>query len=215
MKEEVAKQGETTNEAGTEEHEESAVTPEQESDSPKSASDFARFGLSQNYTEMISVEERVMSIPVRRPPKQMFIRVHPQISFMTFLLESEHDRQTYLVEPHLHAELARELVAKKLHLAIDRENNIFLWKIKLPGPDGTLDSWNKSAHVAAATAVNDWVRVVANMQLGAYDVISAGGQIPEPSWPDLALDEILSIAFEGCIIDSIDHDVVRRLRGEV
>jgi hypothetical protein len=32
-----------------------------------------------------------------------------------------------------------------------------------------------------------WVRITANMSLGAYEIFEATGDLPDPTWPDLAL----------------------------
>jgi hypothetical protein len=83
----------------------------------------------------------------------------------------------------------------------------------LPGPDGRIDHWNSSALEAATLAENSWVRVSANMHLGAYELFTATGDIPEPEWPDLSFEEILKIAFKGRYIDTLDHSVIQRLLG--
>ena len=58
------------------------------------------------------------------------------------------------------------------------------------------------------------VRVSANMSLGAYDIYKALGNLSDPEWPDESMDEIVRIAFRNSFIDSYDHPVLRRLRGE-
>jgi hypothetical protein len=64
-------------------------------------------------------------------------------------------------------------------------------------------------------AMQRWVRVKANMSLGAYEVYEASANIPEPAWPgDLTFDQMLKIAFKGRLVDSFDHPVLKRLRGE-
>ena len=87
--------------------------------------------------------------------------------------------------------------------------------MKLPGPDGKYNEWHRSSAEAAEIAMRKWVRLTANMSLGAYEVFEATGDLPEPTWPDLPFQEILKIAFRDHIIDSVDHPVVQRLRGAV
>jgi hypothetical protein len=53
------------------------------------------------------------------------------------------------------------------------------------------------------------------MSLGAYDVRVATAPLPDPEWPVLGFDAILELAFRGRVIDSLDHSVLRRLRGEL
>jgi len=37
----------------------------------------------------------------------------------------------------------------------------------------------------------------------------------EPTWPELSMREILSLAFRDKLITSLDHPIVRGLRGEI
>jgi hypothetical protein len=106
------------------------------------------------------------------------------------------------------------MVVKVLYHGITRQGVNFLWPIKLPDEAGNLDSWNKSALEAADIAKDKWIRLSANRPLGAYDIFVARGNIPEPMWPLQSFQELLTVAFKGCIIDSLDHPAVRRLRGE-
>jgi hypothetical protein len=60
-----------------------------------------------------------------------------------------------------------------------------------------------------------WVRVAANTSLAGYDVFKATAPLPPPAWPELSFEELLRIAFRDRYIDTMDHIVLRRLRGEV
>ena len=51
------------------------------------------------------------------------------------------------------------------------------------------------------------------MNLGAYEVFKASGDIPEPNWPDNSLEDIIKIAFKEKFIQSMEHPVVQRLLG--
>lgn len=124
---------------------------------------------------------------------------------------------TYLVARDLWPDLAAETTfgARALYTAMNRQNVLFLWPVKLPAADGRLDEWSRSASEAAELAINHWVRVQANMSLGAYEVCRATGQLPDPVWPEQSFSELLKIAFRDRYIDSPDHPVLRQLRGEV
>jgi len=90
-----------------------------------------------------------------------------------------------------------------------------LWPVRLPSPDGRQLAWHHSAQVAAEMAMKRWIRVKANMSLGAYDIFEANCTIPEPEWPsDISFPKLLEIAFKGRLVDSLDHPVLKRLRGE-
>jgi len=68
---------------------------------------------------------------------------------------------------------------------------------------------------AAQLATNRWVRVTANLGLGAYEIFEASAALPEPVWPDISFTQLLSIAFRDRFINSPDHPVLKRLRGEL
>ena len=52
------------------------------------------------------------------------------------------------------------------------------------------------------------------MQLGAYKHITANADWEEPVWPPLDIGEILRRSVgEQHIINSVDHSVVREIRG--
>jgi hypothetical protein len=61
--------------------------------------------------------------------------------------------------------------------------------------------------------VRRWVRVKANMSLGAYEIFEAEASIPDPEWPDVPFQELLRIGFRDRLIDRLDHPVIKRLRG--
>src|SRR5262249_43815964 len=90
---------------------------------------------------------------------------------------------------------------------------VSLWPIRLPAPDDRKTEWPRSAREAAELAMTRWVRVKANMSLGAYEIFEAPGVVAEPVWPELSYAELLRIAFRERIITAFDHPVIKRLRG--
>lgn len=179
--------------------------------------DPASLRLSQNFTDSTGVKKLLTTVPVRKPNKQDFIRIHPDPTYRleTAVLEFKEERETYLVAPALWSELPSELTPKVLFTAMNRQKVLFLWPIRLPGEDGKIDDWNASALEAATMAQQGWIRVSANMSLGAYEIYSASGELPEPEWPDYSLSQILEIAFKGRYINDLNHPALRRLRGEL
>ena len=47
----------------------------------------------------------------------------------------------------------------------------------------------------------------------AYDVTVARGDLPDPEWPDMSFDAVFQLAFEGRVIDTNDHPLIRQLEG--
>lgn len=178
--------------------------------------DPARLRLSQNFGELAATRKVLTSVPVTKPNKQQWVRVHPDAAYREnlALIEEKESRTMYVVERGLVAELAEEVIYVTLHTAMTREGTVFLWPARLPNADGRPNSWHDSAREAAAAAVKGWVRVVANMGIGAYEYWVAPGTLAEPEWPELSYGELLAIAFKGDrFIDSLDHPLVARLKG--
>jgi len=173
--------------------------------------------LSQSFVDTAGVKKLLTTIPVRKPSPQEFVRVHPSPEYRENfpIIELKDEREEYIVTASLVPELIGEFVIKTLYLAINRQGTLFFWPARLPGPDGKDMNWWKSGREAAQLAMKDWVRVKANMNLGAYDIFKAGSVISEPEWPTLGYWELIKIAFRDHLIDRIDHPVIKRLRGQV
>lgn len=172
--------------------------------------------LSQDFGASVGVRKLLTTIPVRKPNRQEFVRVHKSEDYrlQTAILELKEEREIYLVAPSLLAELPGEVTLVELFTSVTRQNVLFLWPVKIPGLDGRVMAWHSSALDAAQKAQDRWIRVAANMSLGAYEIFEATGDIPEPEWPKLEFKEILKIAFRDHFINSPDHPVIGRLRGE-
>jgi hypothetical protein len=183
---------------------------------PDVFADLAGLRLSQDFAATVGVKRALVTIPVRKPAKEWFVRTQPSLRLETVVLELKEDREIYFVAPALWPELASESTfsPRALLAAMNRQAILFVWPIRLPGPDGKLDDWNRSALEAATMAETRWVRVASNMHLGAYDICTATADWPEPEWPDLQLNEILRIAFKDRVIETLDHPTLKRLRGE-
>ena len=165
--------------------------------------------------EAVGVKRVLTTLPVRKPGRQEFVRVHPGEAYRleTGLLELKEDREFYLLHPDVRPELADEMVPVRLHLAVARSGAVFLWPVRLPGPDGRHNAWHESAEKAALLATKQWVRLSANIAAGGYDTFTANAALAEPEWPELSMAELLKLAFADRYVTSLDHPVVRRLRG--
>jgi len=181
--------------------------------------DPAAYRLSGQFNGAMSVKKLLTTVPVRKPDKTWFVRTHPSEAFrlQTAVIELKEDRETYLVPQHLWPELVGESALKPMLLvtAVNRQGVVFLWPCRMPGEDGRLDSWSESAVEAVKLASEGWVRVKSNMSLGAYEPFLACGELSEPEWPDTDLGGLLKVAFRDKLINSADHPVLRKLRGEV
>jgi hypothetical protein len=171
--------------------------------------------LSQNFAETAGTKKLLLTVPVRKPNPQDFVRAHPDLQYRTTIavIELKDDRESYLLMPEIAQELPGECVFVICHTAINRQGVVHLWPVRLPASDGRINEWHRTAMEAAERAMTRWVRVKANMGLGAYEVFEAASSIPDPTWPEYSFHQLLEIAFRDRLIKSLDHPVIKRLRG--
>ena len=178
--------------------------------------DLSNLRLNQSFTETAGVKKHITTIPVRKPSAQDWVRVHPdpqmRDNFPLIELKDEGGEE-YVIAGLLVGELVGEFVSKTLYFSINRQGVPSLWPVRLPDPDGREMDWHRSAREAAELAMSRWVRVKANMSLGAYEVFEAQGILAEPVWPDLDFQQIIRVAFRDRLITTLDHPVIKRLRG--
>jgi len=173
--------------------------------------------LDQSFIEAAGVKKLLTTVPVRKPNKQDFVRVHPDPAYRltTAIIELRDDRgEVYLVAPHMAVQVPGEVTPVTIYTAINRQGVVFLWPAKVPGTDGRVNEWHRSGMEAAEAAMARWMRVKANMALGAYEMYEASATIPDPVWPTASFKELLKIGFRENLIDDLDHPVLKRLRGE-
>jgi hypothetical protein len=177
--------------------------------------DLANLRLDQSFVESAGVKKLITTVPVRKPNPQDFVRVHPGAEYREPLavIELKDDREFYLLPPPIARELPGEFVMVMLFTAINRQGVVNLWPVRLPASDGRINKWHLSAMEAAELAMKRWLRVKANMALGAYEMFEAAGTIPDPEWPPLSFQELVRIAFHHQYVDRLDHAVISRLRG--
>ena len=176
--------------------------------------DFSKFALSQNFGAQIKVIKRLTTVPVRKPSKIRWFRIHPEYKLDVLLLKyGDRGDDFYLVEPSLADQLIDLAQSFKLVVAVDRQGVVFVWPLRIPDPERAMN-WHLSALEVASHAEIQWTRMHAHMNLGAYENHTAEGITDEPKWPKMLMNEILEIAFKNKIIDRLDHFVLKQLRGE-
>jgi len=174
--------------------------------------------LDQSYADTVGVKKLLTTVPVRKPNRQDFVRVHPDPAYRltpAAIIEVKEDREVYLVTPDMAQALPGEFATVTLFTTINRQGMLHLWPVKLPNPEGRYNEWHRSAAEGAERATKKWVRVFASMSLGAYEIFEASGDLPDPVWPDFSFEEILKIAFRERLVDRVDHPLVQRLQGIV
>src|SRR5262245_48833604 len=106
--------------------------------------DPAALRLFQDYQASLGAKKAILTIPTKKPDKTWFVRVHPDEAFslQTAVIELKEDRETYLVAANLWPQLATEstFTPRALFTAVNRQGVLFLWPVRLPGPDGKIDT---------------------------------------------------------------------------
>ena len=172
-------------------------------------------------TQADAVAKIPVTLQTRKPLKHEFIRVHREWALNVCAIEikdgESDDAGLYVVKPHLQSTLQAEAARFVLRPYVTRSSVLRLWPLRLPGPDGKVNEWHRSAGIAASRAMEKWVRVTANKALGGYELFEATNQPPEPEWPELSFGTMLRLAFidRGRVVDSLDHPVVKALLGRL
>jgi hypothetical protein len=187
----------------------------QKDSGPTDPFDIASLRINPSFLETTGVKKLLTTVPIRRPSRQEFFRVHSAEAYRnTFAaIDLRDDREVYIVHPAIAPELAGETIFVTLFTCINRQGTVFLWPVRLPTPEDKKSEWWRSAREAAELAMTRWVRMKANMDLGAYDIGAAESTLSEPEWPKHPFQELVRIGFRDSVITTLDHPVVKRLRG--
>jgi hypothetical protein len=154
------------------------------------------------------------TIPVRKPGSRHFFRVHPDEEYRLYNVPVVEDdkREWHILAPDLELPEDMERFVSRVNLitSINHKGTVFVWPYK-----NSTNDWSKSAARIARRAVTEWVRISADMDANGYRAEPAPPELRavEPKWPKMPFDEILNTAFDGKVIDSVDHPVIRSLRG--
>lgn len=194
--------------------------------SPPASSRFTRFQDMRETPDFTSPANlwSIYGIEIlKKPPQDRFARIHPDksYSFKASVLEIKdnpcHEGLYFLnllACPELEyilEELGR-WKPRLLFLAQDSQGEYFLWSF--PTKDFN-NSYNRTALKGMAAAYNQWVKMVTHKPTKTYKVITCKSEEAMPSliWPEVSMQKILREAFDGAVIDSLDHPVMKFLTG--
>ena len=101
---------------------------------------------------------------------------------------------------------------KKLKLGIYPDGSIFIWAVNLNNGKVT-NAWNQTALDGSIIAKEQWVKLLASMENGYYEVLTAITPMKDPVWPEERFSRILDKAFNGRVVESVEHPVISYLLG--
>ena len=148
-----------------------------------------------------------------RPPNTQFFRTREGLSGVIYTLDTDYDgeRTVYLVAPNVAAQLPDEsaIKPKRAVTCITRAGGLYIWLIS----SGGTDTWTQSANKATDLAQSQWVRATSSRTLGEYRCVTAEAIQEEPKWPEETFLQTLSRAFDGRVIDTLNHSIIKQLKG--
>jgi len=152
------------------------------------------------------------NIPIKKPGNKNFFRVHPDPSYRLYDVPvfEEEGGDIYLPELELPDDLLEFVTHMNLFTAISHRGKLFVWKFK-----ATDTSWLHSNLRVSRRAVDEWIRIKADFETGGYNVFPAPEPLrnKKPVFPTMSPEEIFTMAFDSRRITSVEHPLIRSLRG--
>jgi len=182
--------------------------------------DVERLRLPQDDDAALGVRELLVTVPYKKPSKEQFVRVHtdPKYRCTGGLIElKDDDSECYWVDPSLWPHLVEEpTFGRRLVVTgMTRQGVVFLWGLRLPGPDGKSPDWVTIPLEAARNAESKWTKMSWDQAQRKHRIRVSDQLVEEPQWPSQTFPELLRLAFKDKVIASLDHPVLKRLRGEI
>src|SRR6516165_6674101 len=119
---------------------------------------FALENLRVDYDNDVVAKPLLTVVPVRKPSKTDFVRVHPGADYRITvpLIEIKDSRETYLVAPKMRQAFDETLYSiTTLYLTKNRQGVLSLWPVK-QSRTGRTNDWNASAEIAVRKAMTSW-----------------------------------------------------------
>ncbi|HEY1861408.1 MAG TPA: hypothetical protein VGG61_13695 [Gemmataceae bacterium] len=185
----------------------------------------ASLAIDQSHLDEYFADKEAVSsvVACERPPKGVFFTVMPETTKpwenrkLFWVLEIK-DRDPYIVMPEIaDQKKSDEDVLRPVLLVryVTMAGEEGLWPIKINPPDGKANQWNTSAKNIMEIVANGtpekpgpkWVRIISKGGQYRHQVSGKTMEDTPPQFSDRTYDELVAIAFEGRVIDSLDHDI--------
>jgi hypothetical protein len=183
---------------------------------PTADIDLDAIAIGQDFQNLVVVKTEPAVARIAKPEKQIWFSPCPEQEFLKsfYTLQDNSDRNNhYILHPKLAGDLEGEYTKKLLVPCITRQGVVSFWPIKLPDEDGKIDRWNGSALEIATSNGGTWCRLKSDHSNQCYQVSTPGNTWVPPTWPD-DLNNQLKKAVAKVFIDTMDHPLIKRLRGE-
>lgn len=159
-------------------------------------------------------KKTILTMPVGKPSKQHFFRVHKKLEYPAYILDWEDEKVSYLLTPKIAELVPNQVRYKILYVAIYETGSPFLLSVIQPDSEGRWNNWHQSLSEAATLAKKQWIRLEADMTTQGYNIIHAIGNYGEPDWPEMTIEQYLEIAFKNTQIKDENHPRIKELFGQ-
>ena len=185
---------------------------------PESSAIDAKKYIEQPTTEdLVNIQPvaRLGSIDVRKPKRQEWFRAHPTMVARISVIRRESTGDYFVVDPALVRELETETRNAHVIAAISYEGALFLWPIVKPKADGAGIQLYENDLADLSLSRQCWIRRQWAFGAKSYRVDQAN-TVKAPEWPENQnISDWITRAFRGRTIDSLDHELIRQLRGDL
>ena len=194
-------------------------TKEKAASAPSSSFDLEGLAVETDYVSANGKPERVV-IRSGKPRKEEFVFVYADQHVDVYLCElgREQGLPTHVVHPALikeRPELGDVMKLRRLFLAINADNDPFVWETAIPDPIQQ-NTWVTSGLRAVERASKGWVRVVPVKRTQSYLIYNPPQKISDPpKEPEYTIKQAAEIAYRDRIITSLDHQLIKPLLGDL
>jgi hypothetical protein len=184
---------------------------------PADPFDPMNLGISTDYARAINMQASTKPFELRKPNDQEYVRVSQREDYritVASISDKQDMNRVYIVAGGLLDEVKtkypRAVHAVQLVLAQALAGAAFLWPVPLAEDRG--GKWNSSHRAACDQAKYRWTNMAAGR--GEYEIKSVDNpkEIDWNSFPPMR--EILRQAASERLIESMDHSLLKKLRGE-
>jgi hypothetical protein len=171
--------------------------------------------LGQNIETGIPSDKVLIFLPVRKPKKDEWVRIHRSIRVRAYVYESAEERSWYLISPEVFETLAEFARIVDLSLAITATDVAFIWPVSVPTERRPHHAHTESFESAKA-AREEWIQTA--WTNGHWAVHRRPKKMPDPIWPKEIPTPESMLRFAANtgsleLIDSKDHPIIQRLLG--
>jgi hypothetical protein len=177
--------------------------------------DLASIALPQNYQDMMDVQTVLTKVSLRKPNKHEWFRIHPSADYRFACLILKFEDEFYFVHPNVAPLLGDDAAPMMLYTAVNSHGAVFLFPVRLPGPDGTLDDFARNYHRICQLATTKWTLMTWNKHTRQHEVKTTDSITLEPEFPVQPFKELVQLAFEGASITDPNHRIIKYLQGIV